>query len=298
MKKIFVLFGVLIFCMTLGLKEAMAAPPATGVACTAPCISSFEIQDGQVTSTDIADGAVTDTKITGPISSSKIQKAANVIVVAKSGGDFTSIQAAIDSINPTATNPYLIKVMPGTYIENILMKSYIHLDGAGSSAITIQSAYEYNSVIYIGNVTEVLITGFTIIGGSNGPGIYITTSSFVTIIDNVVKNGYYGIYNNNASPTIKRNVIKGQYKGISCEPCSAFISDNMITDNINTGIVISGGSNPTIVHNVISGNYYDVYVGYPGDTSTPHISFNIYNTKGGPLNGVGAYNVKSDGTPW
>jgi pectin methylesterase-like acyl-CoA thioesterase len=71
----------------------------------------------------------------------KVKGYANVVVVAKSGGDYTSVQAAIDSITDAAAdNPYLVGVAPGVYEEQVTMKPYVHLQGAGQETTIITSA--------------------------------------------------------------------------------------------------------------------------------------------------------------
>jgi hypothetical protein len=64
----------------------------------------------------------------------------NVVTVAKSGGDYTSVQTAIDSITDAAAdNTYLVWVAPGVYVEQVTMKPYVHLQGAGQEATIITS---------------------------------------------------------------------------------------------------------------------------------------------------------------
>lgn len=53
-----------------------------------------------------------------------------VVTVAKSGADFTSIQAAIDSITDASSdNRYLVWVGPGRYNERVTLKNYVYLQG-------------------------------------------------------------------------------------------------------------------------------------------------------------------------
>jgi hypothetical protein len=100
----------------------------------------------------IQDGAVIDAKITGPISSAKIQRPANLIVVAKSGGDFSDPAAAVNSIiGASATTPYLVKIMPGVYTVTspIQMKSFVDIEGSGQENTIITSTIAHDDLVCI-----------------------------------------------------------------------------------------------------------------------------------------------------
>jgi hypothetical protein len=59
---------------------------------------------------------------------------ANTVSVAASGGQFTTIQAAIDSItDASATKPYSVLVYPGLYAENLVHKQYVSVTAMGAS---------------------------------------------------------------------------------------------------------------------------------------------------------------------
>ncbi len=68
------------------------------------------------------------------------QRYANVVIVAKSGGDFTTITAALNSIAGTADSRYLVWVAPGMYEEQVTMKQYVDIAGAGQLVTRITGA--------------------------------------------------------------------------------------------------------------------------------------------------------------
>lgn len=254
--------------------QAWAGVTATDVVCTG-CVNDTDIAAAAVTNAKIADGAVTDAKIAGPISASKIEKPANVVVVAKSGGDYVSISAAMAAINPTVDNPYVVKVMPGSYYEAVTMKSYVHLQGSGRDVTKITIGENPWYVIDCENVVNVAISGFTIDG--------------------------YGIYNYYASPTITGNRFTMSYTGIGGgEGIINNHSSPMINDNIFEfvsysypgayGVHNDSYSSPTISNNLFIGSGASGGTGVLG--GTPKITNNIISGWG--YSGVDAGNVISD----
>ncbi len=100
---------------------------------------------------------------------------ANVVVVAKTGGDYDgdydNLPAALDSItDSSATNRYLIKIMPGTYDHESLpdyatpggVNKYVDIEGSGQETTVIKGAlFFHEGEINIRNLTLKHETGTT-----------------------------------------------------------------------------------------------------------------------------------------
>jgi hypothetical protein len=64
----------------------------------------------------------------------------HVITVAKQGGDFSTIGSALASITTaSASNPYLVRVGPGEYVESVTMKPFVDVEGSGTGITTIRA---------------------------------------------------------------------------------------------------------------------------------------------------------------
>jgi hypothetical protein len=65
---------------------------------------------------------------------------AQIVWVAASGGDFTSVAAAVASITDASpSKPYLVRIAPGTYVEpgGVDVKNFIDIQGSGEDLTTI-----------------------------------------------------------------------------------------------------------------------------------------------------------------
>lgn len=139
---------------------------------------------------------------------------ANTVQVWPGGAQFTTIQAAINSItNASPQVQYQVSIGPGTYNENVTMKDYVFLMGAGETATIITAPGQPNfGAGVVNSASNCGISDLSIVatGGAWGTcpvGIKITGSgkfhvSDVTITStdsNISGNNVRGISNNTGS---------------------------------------------------------------------------------------------------
>jgi hypothetical protein len=185
---------------------------------------------------DLADGdddttysAGTGIHIAGGVISAEGSPYAGVVVVAKSGGDYTTIQAAIDAVEGAASykQPYLVWVAPGLYEGEVTAAPYVHLQGAGRGATVLScaasgetippkvatvilasnssvrdltvlhdgSGYANVAVMAIDGTTDTLLEDVSAQSGGNGEnniGVLLTGSGTEVTLENVTALGEYG----------------------------------------------------------------------------------------------------------
>ena len=211
-----------------------------------------------------------------------------VIVVAKSGGDFTSIQAAINSTTGTPTNRYLVWVAPGTYNEKVTMTSGVDVRGAGVLVTTITSpgsALADTGTVVGADDAELSHLTVTNTGGAGLQAIAIynkAASPRITDVSALGQGGShtFGIYNDGSSPALTRVF------------CAGFFAATR-----NYGVYNTSGSNPAM--DLVSVFWIDLladnYGIYNGESSQPTMRQVSVLLIGG-ANTWGIYNYDSSPT--
>ncbi len=101
---------------------------------------------------------------------------AREIWVAASGGDFTTVSAALASITDAGpTKPYVVRIAPGVYAEpaGITLKDHVDLVGSGVTTTTITSTA--NQTVYATGTMHGEVRDLTIAntgGGTNTSAVY------------------------------------------------------------------------------------------------------------------------------
>lgn len=144
---------------------------------------------------------------------------AQTITVAKSGGDYTTIQAAIDAITDAATGKrYAILIYPGVYTENVVMEEYVSLIGVGGHVGTDITAASGVTVITPPNASTANIIGLSIENTGNAGVCVAQTAGFVIMRDVYLSwvnsdNGASGTLINYSGGTLSHYGGKWRYNG-------------------------------------------------------------------------------------
>ena len=192
------------------------------------------------------------------LGSDSLQNARNIIYVSPNGNDesrgtkgtpLATIQKAIS----IARNSDVVKVAPGTYNENIYLRSKMSLIGSGSDVTIITS--NKGNIITGKDIFNITIEGFTLDGQDSAQhGLYIDciglpgwqdnpqASNMLIFKDNIVKNfADHAIYCQYIGITIeKTNIVSVARNGIHFfRTISKIINNNIQFANI--GIYLQDG---------------------------------------------------------
>jgi len=215
---------------------------------------------------------------------------ANVYTVAASGGDYPTITACLNVINllvPGPGNTFLVRVMPGTYNENVNCLQYVHMKGAGKYVTTI------NGIVTAANFC--VIEDFNITKGIQCVG----TSP--TILHNRITNttvtGDGILVTLAGKPWIKENEISGCLGwGISSMDAGSdfWAIGNKILSNgmgLGGGGIFCNKNSPAISNNVIDYNHYFgiEMLGVLGSPTEPTIDDNVIGHTDESAGGIGIY---------
>jgi len=257
----------------------------------------------------------------------------NIIYVAKSGGDYTTISSALASItDSSSTNPYTIIVGPGVYHEKFTMKQYVKLKGSGIDISVIDGSTDLEAdIVTMADNSE--ITGFTLKGAIAGTGqaalvkannadcyihnnkfedtgsqvwsLTITGDSTVRVENNQFYNyGPEAIYLKDTSTlwAIGNHIDNENNGGAGIkvgDGQTAYIYNNYITGNNGFGgngmaLLLTGGTSYIHHNRLVGNNWYDIYV----TGGSHYINLNVLGSISSSDNSYtqGAYNVKDDGT--
>jgi hypothetical protein len=279
---------------TLSPRQQLTATPYAIYASKAPWNGLIGLPAG------FADGVDNDTQytagdglnLTGTQFSGKGSPYQNVVIVAKSGGDYTTITAALNSISDaSASNPYLIYVAPGVYTDQVYMKEYVDIQGSGELTTKITftgSTYDNASTLEGNNNAELRFLTVENTGG-NAYAVAILNHVCSPKITNVTAiasggtNTNYGVINS------------GVIDYATSSPSLTNVTASASGGNNNIGVFNDTDAYPTMTNVTVSASGgTNINYGVYNYVSSPTINNSIIRASGG-ANSYGIYNNYSTG---
>jgi len=121
--------------------------------------------------------------------------------------DYSSIQAAINAASPGQ----MVFVRPGVYNESVTMKTGVDVYGASPDSTHINS---YACGVKFSNVSDCILSGFSIKGWDAVACYYINASDNVAIQNNRLHNSVNGMFCYKSNLQIKANRLIGNQYGL------------------------------------------------------------------------------------
>ncbi len=231
----------------------------------------------------------------------------NVLIVAKSGGDFTTITAALNSITASDSNRYLIYVAPGVYSEQVTMEPYVDIQGSGelNTKITFTGSALDNTGTLLGadNAELRFLTVENTGGDDYSTAIYNSSSVRLTHVVASASGGSFsfGVINFGSSATLTNVTATasgaGNNYGVFSYQSSATMRDVTASASggaSNHGVYNQEGS-PTMTNVTASASGGSVNFGVFNFESSPSMTSIIANGSGGSAS-YGVYNTSSSPT--
>lgn len=194
--------------------------------------------------------------------------AENFTVDSKGGGNYSSIQEAVNNANTGDT----IIVNPGIYNENIVVdKELTILSNSASLASSTARTYVIGAVsekdVFNVNSNNVKIDGFYIIGGPSGTerdeiGINLEGVENCSLSNNGLVLNNVGIsLNGSKTNYLDNNMVSLGKKGITLVNSNEnVLTNNTVTTN-NDGISLNNSMNNTLFNNIVDANINGIYLG-------------------------------------
>jgi hypothetical protein len=142
-----------------------------------------------------------------------------------------------------------------------LARSPFTFQGAGRDTTIIDAAFTGDVLLLQDSDTPLVIDGFTLTHGATG--LLFNNVTGLTLRQNLIEQHILAGINlgintrdtTTAENTIVENIIRGNRVGIGLfEHASAAITDNLIADNVNHGILVTSNATARITHNTIKNN--------------------------------------------
>jgi len=153
----------------------------------------------------------------------------------------------------------IVQALPGTYPENINLRSDLIVFGSGIENTTI--AATSGNIVTANDVHNVSFSGFTIDGqGSADNGILCSgTTSLLEISNNIIVGAIKGlVFKDSVTVSILSNIIRQNINyGILCDGFVNVSINNNVIDNNSDGIVCRSDATVSIIENTINRNTHN-----------------------------------------